>query len=246
MVAVIDIGNTNLHIGVYASDRLAAKRIFPVAGKTLEQNITQFLSRKNIDGVAVASVMPRLTTRIARLVKHCCGVQTLVVTHKLKLPVRLYYKSPETLGADRIANVVGGLAMFRRDLVVIDFGTATTFDVVSRKGVYHGGIIMPGIGMSTDILADRTALLKKAVLKKPKGIVGKSTAECMISGIVNGAAAAASGLIRGIRSEQGRAFMPIATGGWGRFIVRFIPEIKQYEENVGLYGILKIYHDNAR
>jgi type III pantothenate kinase len=245
MVAVIDIGNTNLHIGVYSSDRLAAKKVLPVTGETLEKNITQFLSRKKIDGAAVASVMPRLTKRIARLVKHSCGVRALVVTHKLKLPVRLQYKRPETLGVDRIANVIGGLAMFRRDLVVIDFGTATTFDVVSREGVYHGGIIMPGIGMSTDMLADRTALLKRIVLKEPKGVVGKSTAECMVSGIVNGAAAAVSGLIRGIRSEYGRTLMPIATGGWGRFMVRFIPEITQYEEDVGLYGILKIYNHNA-
>lgn len=246
MVAVIDIGNTNLHAGVYASDRLVAKKVFPVTDRKLESNITRFLSRRKIEGAAIASVMPQLTRQVARSVKHRCAVQALVVTHRLKLPVRLRYDRPETLGADRIANVVGGLALFRRNLIIVDFGTATTFDVVSRKGVYLGGVIMPGIGMSADMLADRTALLKKAVLKKPKGITGKSTADCIVSGIVHGAAAAASGLIRSIRIEHGRSFMPVATGGWGRFITRFIPEIKNYEENVGLFGILKIYTYNAR
>ena len=246
MVAAIDIGNTNIHIGVYGADRLVAKKIIPVKSKKLDSDIKKFLSLRRIDGAAVASVNPRLTRRVARIVKKCCGVQTLVVTHKLKLPVKLCYHPPETLGADRIANAVGGLVLFRRNLIVIDFGTATTFDVVSRKGIYLGGVIMPGIGLAADMLADRTALLKKIVLKKPKHIIGKNTAECMLSGVVNGAVAAARSIIRGIRADRGRSFTPIATGGWGRFLIRFIPEIKHYEENIGLYGILRIYHDNAR
>ncbi|UCC12724.1 MAG: type III pantothenate kinase [candidate division WOR-3 bacterium] len=245
MVAAIDIGNTNIHIGVYAADRLLAKKTVPVASNKLDRNIGQFLSLKKINGAAIASVIPRLTRRVVRVIKKCCGVQSLVVTHKLKLPVKLCYEPPETLGADRIANVVGGLALFRCNLIIIDFGTATTFDVVSSKGVYLGGAIMPGIGLSADMLADRTALLKKIVLKRPKGIIGKNTAECMLSGVVNGAAAAARGIIRSIRADRGRSFVPIATGGWGHFIVQCIPEIKHYEENIGLYGILKIYHDNA-
>lgn len=246
MVAVIDIGNTNIHIGVYASGRLVVRRVFPVTERKLESTITHFLSRKKIDGAAIASVIPRLTRRVARVVKQRCDAKVLVVTHRLKLPVRIRYDRPETLGADRIANVVGGLALFRRNLIIADFGTATTFDVVSRKGVYLGGVIMPGIEMSADMLADRTALLRKTVLKKPKGITGKSTAECILSGVVNGAAAAASGLIRSIRTEHGRSFMPVATGGWGRFIMQYIPEVHHYEENIGLFGILKIYTCNAR
>jgi type III pantothenate kinase len=246
VVAAIDIGNTNIHLGVYAADRLSAKKTVPVASNKLDSDIRQFLSSKRIDGAAITSVIPRMTRRVARLIKKCCGVPSLVVTHKLKLPVKLCYNPPETLGADRIANVVGGLALFRRNLIIVDFGTATTFDVVSRKGVYLGGVIMPGIGLSADMLADRTALLKKIVVKRPKGIIGGNTTECMLSGVVNGAAAAARGIIRSIRTDRGRSFMPIATGGWGRFIVQYIPDIKHYEENVGLFGTLKIYHENAR
>ncbi len=246
MVAAIDIGNTNLHIGVFAVDRLMAKKTVPVTSSKLDSDIGQFLAQKKIDGAAIASVIPRMTRRLVRVIKKCCGVQSLVVTHKLKLPVKLCYDPPETLGADRIANVVGGLALFRRNLIVVDFGTATTFDVVSRRGVYLGGVIMPGIGLSADMLAERTALLKRIVLKRPKNITGRNTAECMLSGIVNGAAAAARGIVHSIRTDRGRSYMPIATGGWGRFIVQYIPEIRHYEENVGLYGILKIYNNNAR
>ena len=246
MVAVIDIGNTNVHLGVYAVDRLVAKKIIPVVSNRLSSDIMKFLSRKKIDGAAIASVIPRLTKRVRRVVKSCCGVQAFVVTHKVRLPVELCYDPPQSLGADRIANVVGGLALFRRNLIVVDFGTATTFDVVLRKGIYLGGIIMPGVGTAVDMLADHTALLKRIVLKRPKGIVGRSTAECMLSGVVNGAAASASGIIRRIWNDHGKSCMPVATGGWGRFMSRYIPEIKHCEENIGLYGILKIYHGNTR
>ena len=141
--------------------------------------------------------------------------------------------------------MVGGLARYKRNLIIVDFGTATTLDIILKDGYYLGGIIFPGIGTLMDALVERTSLLKKVSLKKPAHIIGTSTEECIQSGIFNGTVAMISGLIRKIRKEYRKNFLCVATGGWGKIMSSQIEEIKYFDPDLCLFGILKIYYYNA-
>jgi len=137
------------------------------------------------------------------------------------------------------------LARYEKDLIIIDFGTATTFDIVLKNGDYLGGLIIPGIGTSLETLSEKTALLPKITLKKSVKVIGHSTEECIRSGILNGAVAMVKGLIERINKEKGINFLCIATGGWGEVIASQVKEIKHFNQDLCLYGIVKIYYYNV-
>lgn len=137
------------------------------------------------------------------------------------------------------------LARYKRNLIIVDFGTATTLDIILKNGNYLGGIIFPGIETLMDVLISRTVLLKEVSIKKPAHIIGTSTEECIQSGIFNGTVAMISGFIREIRKEYRKKFLCVATGGWGKIVSSQIKEIKHFDPDLCLFGILKIYYYNA-
>jgi type III pantothenate kinase len=246
MVAAFDIGNTNIHVGLYAEARL---RKWSASG-SVDDKIAHFLSRfmkgKNISGAAIASVVPKRTKIIKDFLKSQYRIAPVLVTAGSGCGLKLAYCDRSTLGGDRIANMVGGLARYNKDLLIISFGTATTLDIVLKERRHLGGIIAPGMDMLGYALSRRTALLKKVELRRPRRYLGKSTQACIRSGIVNGYIAMVRGLIKGIRREYGKRLFCLATGGWAGSMSRYLGEIEHYDQDLTTFGVYNIFEAHVQ
>lgn len=245
MVAAFDIGNSNIHLGVYRGGRLVKRTVSPIHGKHIECDLMKMLDRKKITGAAIASVKPRLTPKVVRFLKDQYKIEPVIVSSKVDCHLKFDYRKPTTLGADRIANAVGGLARYKRNMLIVSFGTATTLDIVLQDGHYLGGLITPGVGLLLDGLTSRTALLQKVVLQTPRRFIGQSTKECIQSGVVNGAVVMIQGLIQGIRRECKKRLLCVATGGWGQFMAKKVKQIACFDQDLTTFGVFKIYEYNA-
>jgi len=244
MVAVFDIGNTNIHAGVYKGHILKRKWLFPTKKNLPVTKIRGILSDKRLEGMAVASVVPRLTKQIKSLGKRN-RVVTKVVSSKMDSGLSFKYDDPATLGSDRIATVAGALTRYRRDVIVVDAGTAITIDVALSTGEYLGGLICPGMHVLSELMHRKTALLPRVEVRKTRNLVGRSTEECVQSGIFNGTMYMLSGLIREIKRRYGRDFFCVSTGGSGELVFRYAEEIKEYDADLCMYGALIIYYRNV-
>ncbi len=245
MVAVLDIGNTNIHFGLYRGETLVRNFICPISERAIERKILKIVNVKRIDGAAIASVVPNLTPQYIRFFKRWFSISPVLVSSDIHCNLTFGYYKPQTLGADRIATAAGGLARYKRNLIIVDFGTATTLDIIFKNGFYEGGIITSGVDTLMNALTGRTALLKHVLLEKPAHTIGRSTKECIQSGIYNGTVTMISGLIQKIRKEYRKKFLCVATGGWGKAMSSQIKEIKHFDPDLCLFGILKIYYYNA-
>lgn len=245
MVASFDIGNSNIHLGLYRDGRLIKWSMTPLHTCSVEHSLTGLLARKNIRGAAIASVVPKVTIEVKRYLKRQYRVVPVIITAQLNTPLKFSYRCPATLGADRIANAVGGVLRYKKNLLIISFGTATTIDVVLKDGHYLGGIINPGIDLLLAGLVENTALLKKVKLHKPRKYIGKTTEECIQSGVINGSITMVQGLIKAIKHEVRRKLLCIATGGWGQRMTKYIEEIDCFDQDLTTFGILKIFENNV-
>jgi type III pantothenate kinase len=246
MITAIDIGNTNTHIGFYAGDRLRKKLVYPTRKSVREPSFIETVRGNVPAAVAVTSVVPRTTKRFASFFRKHFGLTIFCVSSRVETHLSYDYYRPQTLGADRIANAVGGLARFRKDLIIIDFGTAITIDVVLRDGHYLGGMICPGVQTMVQALSQHTALLKRVPIVKPSRLVGRSTEECIQSGIFTGTAAMIRGLIEKIEVAYRKRFYCVATGGGGALMSKHVKEIDAYDPHLCLFGTLTIYRYNAQ
>jgi type III pantothenate kinase len=245
MVAVFDIGNTNIHIGLYTNHILSTKLIFPTRKKLPLKKIQTIFKDHRPEGVGVASVVPQLTRQLVSICKRR-RVKPMIVSYKLKCGLKYRYRKPATLGADRIAAVAGALARYDTDVIVIDSGTATTIDVATRDGDYLGGIICPGLHMLSECMHEKTAQLPLVTITGPQDLIGRSTVECIASGLFNGTMAMIKGLVRDIKKQCRGEFFCVATGGSGRIIAQNVEEVQAYDEDLCLHGILTIYEKNCR
>lgn len=245
MVAVLDVGNTNIHFGLYKDESLIRHLTHPLSAATLETKLLRIMSNKKIEGAAIASVVPRLTSRFVRFFKKRLSISPLLISPDIECRLTFGYHRPHQLGADRIASAVGALARYKRDLIIIDFGTATTLNIVHKNRFYEGGIIIPGVETSKNALTKQAALIKQVALKRPRRLVGRSTEECIQSGIYNGTVAMVGGLIQAIRKKYKKKFLCVATGGWGQEMASQIKGITRYDSDLCLFGILQIYYYNA-
>lgn len=245
MVAALDIGNTNIHAGLFHDGRLVKNRLFPVRSKGRLSRLTEWLGRQQLDGCGIASVFPHLTLPVARIFRKKFGLYPLIVSGRLDCGLKYGYQNPRQLGADRIANLAGGLARFPGNLIVVSFGTATVIDAVFRNGYHPGGVIMPGIDPALDVLAKKTARLNKYRARKPVSIVGRTTAECVRAGVIHGTGLAVQGFINRIKKDYRREFLCLATGGWARFMAPLIPEIDRVVPELSIWGVYTIYRKNA-
>ena len=244
MVAVFDVGNTRIHLGVYGGHTLRGKWHFPVEKKLPVSRLKAVLADKKVKGLSVASVVPRLTRQIVSLSKQY-KLPIVVVSAEIDCGIRFAYKDPTTLGADRIAAIVGALRRYQRSVIVVDAGTAITIDVASHAGRHYGGLILPGMDALAQIMHARTAQLPRVDVRKPSNLAGRSTEECIQSGIFNGTLMMVSGLIDALRKKYGREFYCVSTGGSGSLMARYINEIQAYDADLCLYGALIIYHRNV-
>ena len=255
MLLAIDIGNTNIVIGVLHEDEIVFKaRIATERQRTSDQygvEIRNMLEafRVDIDDIEdciIASVVPPVFNSVYTGIVKVIGKQPLVVGPGLKTGLNIHVDIPSQVGSDRIVAAVAALAEYDAPLVLIDMGTATTIEVVEPENVYMGGMIFPGVMVSLDSLTSRAAQLPGISLDKPKNIIGKNTVDCMRSGMMYGTAAMLDGVIDRIAEELGHSSTIVATGGMAQFITPLCKHEIILEKELLLKGLNIIYKKNKR
>lgn len=222
MLLVIDLGNTNLTLGLYQGQELKLHwRLATDQARMPDEYGIQMLSMlehggctpEELTGICFSSVVPPLTERIQQACQSYLQRQPLAVTSDLKLGVHIGYDDPRAVGADRLADAAAVWQMYGGPACFIDFGTATTFNAITKEGVYLGGAITAGVGIALDALVQRTAKLPPVELKAPPSLIGRNTIHAMQSGLINGYVALTEGMITRFKQELGAETKVIATGG---------------------------------
>lgn len=254
MLLAIDIGNTNTVLGIFDRDNLVKSwRLVSSHTRTMDEYWVMVkllcqdvgIEANDLRGVIISSVVPELTSCFSYMSKSYLSLVPIVVNYSLNLGLKLLVKKPEEVGADRICNAVAGKKHYPLPLVVVDFGTATTFDVLNANGDYIGGVIAPGLEVSSKELVQRAAQLYKIELKYPEKIIGKSTVEHMQSGIVAGHIAMIEGIISRIEDELGcDKLYVVATGGLSKELSQHTKAINESNPNLTLEGLRLIYDQN--
>jgi type III pantothenate kinase len=251
----IDVGNTHTTAAVYQGEELLHDwRISTVRSATTDELAAQHEGILNLrggsvtalDGMVVASVVPSLTAGYRHLAELYLDRPALVIGPGVRTGMPIDIDNPHELGADRIANAVAAHHRHGGPCVVVDFGTATNFDVVSAEGSYIGGAIAPGVEVSAAALTDRAARLVKVDLVAPARVIGRSTVECLQSGIVFGTVAMVDGMVARIREEVGAPATVVATGGLAGLICQFSAQIDEHEPLLTLEGLRLVHELNAR
>ena len=259
MLLAIDVGNTNIGLGVFHGDRLVASwRLLTLRERTADEVGLMMeglfahdkVDRAGIDGVVMSSVVPALTPIMRDMVTRYFGHRALVVDPAANAGMPILYERPAEVGADRICNAVAGYERYGRKsglpLVVADLGTTTTFDVVTAKGEYVGGVICPGPQIAADALFQRAARLPRVEVRKPDSIVGRTTVGAIESGLFYGYLAMVEGLMARITKESGGRVTAIATGGLAPLIVPETSVFDALEPDITLVGLRLVWERNQR
>lgn len=242
----IDIGNTNITAGVFKAGRLAAKTKIPTAAYSgYETGFKRLFKKSGISlndrrDVIISSVVP---VALARLIMHLNKIakcRLTILGRDRKAPIKNLYKNKEEVGQDRLVNAYAAKVLYGSPAVVIDFGTAITFDLVSKRGDYLGGLILPGIGISLESLYKKTALLPRVELKDAPDIIGRDTVNSMRGGILFGFGAMCDGLVSKYRKMFGRSLKVIATGGNAGLIKKYSDSIQFLDPDLTLKGLYLI------
>jgi type III pantothenate kinase len=257
MLLVVDVGNTQTHFGVFeaGTDKLTEHWRFATVRESTQDELGAQLSNLlglrglgfgDVDASIVSSTVPQLSEQWTEMSKRYLGHEMLVVGPSIRTGMAIRIDNPREVGADRLVNAVAAYDRIRDTCVVVDFGTAITYDVVSSAGEYLGGIITPGAEISIDALYDRAAKLPKVELAQPRALIGKSTVDAIRSGIVFGFAAQVDGIVRRLRDELGPQTKVLATGGLARALVPSIQEtIDEVDDLLTLVGLRLIWQRNA-
>jgi len=245
MILLLDIGNTHTHIGL--ADRRRVRRHFDLPTATWFESgavarLRGGVGDTPIEGAALCSVVPRATPLARRAVKRLWRLDAIAVTPHNLPGVGINYAKPGTIGPDRLANAVAVRRRYGVPAIVIDFGTAVTFDVVDARGDYVGGIIAPGLSAMTHYLHEHTALLPPLRIRETRRIIGRSTEEAMRIGAVRGYRGLVRELLRALRRELGaRRVAVVATGGYARLMAAGLPEIQAVDPLLTLEGVRLVW-----
>jgi type III pantothenate kinase len=254
LLLTIDVGNSNTVLGVFDGSELRAHwRLTTRREQTADEyrilvrNLFagSGLDPARVEAIALASVVPPLTPVLVELARRYLGRDPLVIGPGVKTGMPILYEPPSDVGADRIVNGVAAFATYGGPVIVVDFGTATTFDVITRRGEYVGGVICPGIGISADALFQRAARLPRVDVRDPGRVVGRTTVGSMQSGLYFGYAAMCEGLIARIRAELGEPARVVATGGFAGTLAAEIPSIETVDPVLTLVGLRLIFERNS-
>jgi len=251
MLLVIDAGNTNITLGVFREEELIvqwrlttdpvrtgdeygvqARKLFELTG----------IDFKNIDAIIIASVVPSLNQTLTRVAEVYFELPPLFVDHTTDTGLKILYEPPSDVGADRIVDAVAAVTKYGAPCIVVDFGTATTFNVINAAGEYFGGVIAPGIMISSEALFARAAKLPRIEIKRPHKVIGSSTTSAMQSGIYHGYAGLVDGVLEQMIAEMGTKPRVIATGGLAPLIATASKFIEEVDSNLTLEG-LRLIHE---
>jgi type III pantothenate kinase len=252
MLLVFDIGNTETTIGLFEGETLGAHwRVVTDASRTPDEialMLRGLLAAEGhtpavVHGTALASVVPALTDPVGEACERLFGQRALVIDARSPLPITLDVLEPLTVGADRIVNTLAASRLFRRDTIVVDLGTATTYDCITADGVFLGGVIAPGLRTSAETLFRRTSKLPATELVAPASVIGRRTEDCIRSGVVFGSADAVDGIVRRIKAEWPTRSVPlvVATGGLASIIRPHCREVERLEPDLTLVGLRMAY-----
>ena len=255
MLLAIDVGNTNIKYGVYDGDKLLASfRVTSRLTRTADEygsvlvNLlyTSGIDKREIKGIILSSVIPSLNYTICHMCEYFFSISPIMVGPGIKTGLNIKADNPKEVGADIIVNSVSAFKKYGGPVVVIDFGTATTFDVISEKGELLGVVIAPGIKTSLEGLATKTAQLPMVELESPKTVIGKNTKHCMQSGLIFGFAGLVENFISKIKKElKVDAIRVVATGGLGEIIAKEVKCINVVDRTLTLDGLKSIYQLNV-
>ncbi|HYK87992.1 MAG TPA: type III pantothenate kinase [Acidobacteriota bacterium] len=254
MLFAIDVGNTNITLGVYDGDKLGPRwRLATSHDKMPDEYgilMTNLLSHvgidaKNVTAIAMASVVPPLTGTFEQACRRYLGRAPLIVDAETKTGVRVRYEDPKQVGADRVVDAAAVHKLYGGPAAVVDFGTATTFDAISREGDYLGGAIAPGIGIAADALFQRTAKLPRVDLSRPPSVIGRNTVHSLQSGLLFGYVSLVEGMVARFRAELGTGMKVIGTGGLAELIAQETSVINILAPWLTLDGLRIIYELNC-
>lgn len=255
MILAVDIGNTHTEIGIYIDrDYLDSWKIATGVHRTEDELmifVKQFLAQQQrqidqIEGVAISSVVPGVNQIYFRMCEKYLGLRPLCVHHDLDLQISIAYNPPHSVGADRICNAVAAYEKYQSPCIIVDIGTATTFDVVSRGGVYEGGVIALGLETAASGLHLRASKLPTIAYEFPKSVIGKTTEDSMKSGIMFGTVKLIDGLIEMISAEMNEEPALVATGGFSKTIAPQSSFQMNVEPQLVLDGLISIYWRNSK
>ena len=250
MLLVIDIGNTNTSLGVFHGENLVANwRLTTARERTGDEwgvhtrNLFALagLDFKSIDAIAIASVVPPLNFTLKRMAEVYFHVTPLFVDDTIDTGVPILYQPPSDVGADRIVDAVAAIRKYGAPCIVVDFGTATTFDAINAMGAYLGGVITPGITISSDALFERAAKLPRVEIKRPEKVIGSATVEAMQSGLYYGYVGLVDDILRRMIAELGGSPRVIATGGLAPLIAKGSRYVEIVDETLTLEGLRLVY-----
>lgn len=255
MLLAVDVGNSETVLGVFDDSQLTYHwRVSTHAGRTPDELALLFSGLlgfrglsfpRHIDGVVIASVVPSLTETLRDMVRYYCRFEPIIVEPGTRTGIAIRMDNPREVGADRIVNAVAAHAFYGGPAIVVDFGTATSFDAVGRGGEFLGGAIAPGIQSSTDALVARAARLPKVEIVAPKGVIGTSTVTALQSGIVFGFAGQVDSIVTRMRESLGRGVTTIATGGLAFAVLQACSTIDHHDPWLTLKGLRIIWERNT-
>lgn len=254
MLLAIEQGNTNTLFAVHdGEDWIVQWRTATAANRTADEYavwLTQLLTMRGLElgtlkGCIISSVVPQSIFNLRNLARRYLGVEPLVVGQNVDLGMEARIEKPSEAGADRLVNAIGAHLKYPGDLIVIDSGTATTFDVIAADGAFEGGVIAPGINLSLQALHEAAAMLPRIAIQKPDRVIGKDTVSNMQSGVFWGYIALIEGLVARIKTEWGRPMTVIGTGGVASLFEGATDSIDHFDPDLTLRGLLDVWCRNS-
>ena len=255
MLLTIDIGNTNITLGLYQGSKLGAHwRLATDHERMPDEYGLQFLGLlehsaqplESLTGICLASVVPQLTQRIVHACQEYLRQDPLIVDTGIKTGIRIRYEDPRAVGADRVADAVATLRLYGGPACIIDFGTATTFNAVTKDGEYLGGAITAGINLAADALFTHAAKLQRIDLQRPPSVIGRNTVHAMQSGLLFGYVGLIEGMVARFQKELGGAARVVATGGWAERLAKETTVFDAVDADLTLVGLRLLHEMNTR
>jgi len=253
MLLTIDVGNTNISCGIFDNEKLITTfRFITKQNRTPDEIALQIHSvlevrhivEEQITDVIISSVVPKLNNDLITAIRQCFAIEPFMIKTTSNTGVKIEIDEPSSCGIDLLVDIIAAYNIYKKECLVVDFGTATKFLYVGNNCEFKSAVIAPGFEIFSNTLWQSTAQLPQVQLHKPDKVLGTNTISCMQSGIVNGYVALTKGIIDGIQKEVGHPLTIIATGGQGKLIAEEIPEIHDYESNLAYYGMKYIYDLN--